>query len=76
MARNMPIRYPKIPKVQVRVDMQLNDGANVSGHVFVEATVRVQDLLNAPELFFPFIDNLGTMRLINKMSVTHIIPYD
>lgn len=72
----MAIRFPKIPKVQVKVDMHLLDGTPLSGHVFVEATMRVQDLLNAPEPFFPFIDDQGTMRIVNKGAVAHLVPHD
>jgi hypothetical protein len=62
----MAIRFPKVPKVRVRADVTLQDGSQMSGQVFVEATTRIQDLLNAPEPFFPFVDADGIVHLINK----------
>ncbi len=55
----MAVRFPKIPKVRVRADLELQGGSNTSGQVFVEATSRIRDLLNAPEPFFPLIDQTG-----------------
>jgi hypothetical protein len=72
----MAVRFPKIPKVRVRADLRLRDGADMSGQVFVEATSRIQDLLNAPEPFFPFIDEAGIVHLINKNAVVQLTPYD
>jgi hypothetical protein len=72
----MAIRFPKVPKVRVRADVSLQDGTQVAGQVFVEATTRIQDLLNAPEPFFPLIDEAGTVHLINKRSVVQLVPHD
>lgn len=72
----MAIRFPKVPKVRVRADLNLQGGTQMSGQVFVEATTRIQDLLNAPEHFFPFIDDSGVVHLINKQSVVHLTPHD
>ena len=51
-------------------------GSGMSGQVFVEATSRIQDLLNAPEPFFPFVDETGIVHLINKSAVIQITPHD
>jgi hypothetical protein len=72
----MTVRFPKIPKVRVRADLVLQGGSGMSGQVFVEATSRIQDLLNAPEPFFPFVDETGIVHLINKTSVVQITPHD
>ena len=72
----MAVRLPKIPKVRVRADMLLQGGAGMSEQVFVEATSRIQDLLNSPDPFFPFVDETGTVHLINKSSVVQITPHD
>ena len=72
----MAVRFPKIPKVRVRADLKLQGGSGMSGQVFVEATSRIQDLLNAPEHFFPFVDETGIVHLINKNSVILITPHD
>lgn len=72
----MAIRMPRVPKVRVRADITLQDGTSISGQVFVEATVRIQDLMNAPEPFFPFVDDTGVVRLINKNAVILLTPHD
>lgn len=72
----MAIRMPKVPKVRVRADLSLQDGTSLTGQMFVEATVRIQDLMNAPEPFFPFVDDQGVVRLINKNSVVLLTPHD
>ncbi len=72
----MAIRFPKVPKVRVRAELNLQGGTHMSGQVFVEAKTHIPDLLNAPEPFFPFIDEDGVVHLINKRSVVHLTPYD
>lgn len=72
----MAVRMPQIPKVRVRAEITLSDGSMMSGQVFIEATSRIQDLLNAEEPFFAFVDNEGEMRLINKMAVVQVRPHD
>lgn len=72
----MAVRLPKIPKVRVHADLTLQSDAGMSGQVFVEATSRIQDLLNAPEPFFPFVDASGNVHLINMNAVVQITPHD
>lgn len=72
----MAVRMPQIPKVRVRAQVTMTSGLNLDGHVFIEATSRIQDMLNAEEPFFPFIDADGELHLINKMSVVQVRPHD
>ena len=72
----MAIRFPKVPKVRVHADVSLQDGTQFRGQVFVEATSRIQDVMNSPEPFFPFVDEGGTVHLINKSSVLQLTPHD
>lgn len=72
----MAVRYPQIPKVKVRADIALVDGTVLRGHVFLEATTRVQDMLNAPIPFFPFVDETGVVRLVHKVAIAQVRPYD
>jgi len=72
----MAVRFPVIAKVRVRADLTLRGGSGMSGQVFVEATAHIQDLLNAPEPFSPFVDEAGIVHLINKNSVVQITPHD
>jgi hypothetical protein len=72
----MAVRMPQIPKVRVRAEVTLTDGTLLVGHVFIMATSRIQDLLNAEEPFFAFVDSDGELHLINKMSVVQVRPHD
>ena len=72
----MAVRMPQIPKVRVRAEVTLTDGTHIDGHVFIEATSRIQDLLNAEEPFFAYVDSEGALHLINKMSVVQVRPHD
>ena len=72
----MAIRFPKVPKVRVRADVSLQNVTQFRGQVFIEATTRIQDLINSPEPFFPFVDETGTVHLINKTSVVQLTPHD
>lgn len=72
----MADRFPRIPKVRQRAELSLADGSQLAGHVFVEATSRIQDLLNRPERFFPFVDDSGAILLVNKDQVVKVRPQD
>jgi hypothetical protein len=67
---------PRVPKVREFAQITLVDGTLLSGYVFVEATTRIQDLLNAPQPFFPFVDEKETILLINKNAVVRVHPAD
>ena len=47
---------PRIPKVREYAQIELSDGSVMNGYVFVEATLRIQDLLNSATPFIPFVD--------------------
>ncbi len=66
----------KIPKVQESAEITLADGTVMMGHLFIEATSRIQDVLNSPTPFFPFIDEDGQLHLINKAVVARVRPFD
>jgi 5'(3')-deoxyribonucleotidase len=70
------MQMPKIPKVREHAELVLTDGTVMKGYVFVDATVRIQDLLNAPNDFFPFIDEQDVVHLISKRHVVHVRPFD
>lgn len=48
--------HQKVPKVREYAELKLSDGTVLSGYVFVDATARIQDLLNDEAAFMPFID--------------------
>lgn len=67
---------PKIPKVREYAQIKLVDGAVLTGHVFVEATSRIQDVLNGTTQFIPFVDENDAILLLNKASIMHLKPFD
>ena len=68
--------HQKIPKVREYAVLSLSDGTVLSGYVFVEATARIQDLLNDSAPFMPFIDANETVHLVNKQAIVRIQPFD
>jgi len=67
---------PKIPKIQERVEITMHDGTVLNGHVFIEATMRIQDLLNDALNFFPLMDDRREVHLISKAAVARVRPHD
>ncbi|MEW5703560.1 MAG: hypothetical protein AB1781_03100 [Pseudomonadota bacterium] len=72
----IPRIAPKIPKIREYIEITLQDGKVLKGHVFIEATMRIQDLLNDSHRFFPFLDEAEQMHLISKAAVAHVRPHD
>jgi hypothetical protein len=65
----MATAVSKGPKIREYAVLSLSDGAAMKGYFFVEASVRIQDLL-------PFIDESEQVHLINKKQIVSIRPYD
>ena len=66
----------KIPKVREHAQLTMIDGAVLTGYVFVEATSRIQDVLNSDTQFIPFIDDTEEILLLNKASILKVRPFD
>ena len=66
----------KVPKVREYAEITLTTGGVLTGYVFVDATSRIQDLLNEKPAFFPFIDKEERIHLINKHMIVHVRPFD
>jgi hypothetical protein len=69
-------QFPKVPKVREYADVVMADGSVLSGYLFVEATSRIQDLLNNELPFFAFVDEDDQVFLLNKSAVIRVRPYD
>lgn len=69
-------QMPKIPKIREHTEIALADGTLLKGYVFVDATARIQDVLNDPNDFFPFVDDQDVVHLINKRHVARVKPFD
>jgi hypothetical protein len=68
--------FPRIPKVREYAQIELNDGSVMNGYVFVEATLRIQDVLNSAAPFIPFVDEEDVVHLVNKTAIVRVRPYD
>ncbi len=69
-------RMPKIPKVREYVELTLGDGRIMKGYVFIDATSRIQDLLNSETRYFAFVDDQEQIHLLNKEWVKLARPFD
>ncbi|MFN0044342.1 MAG: hypothetical protein ACKVSF_14150 [Alphaproteobacteria bacterium] len=65
-----------VPKVKEFAEIVLRDGTTLKGHVFIDVTSRMQDMLNAAPAFFPMVDVHDEVHLINKAAVIRMRPYD
>lgn len=66
-----------MPKVKVQVLVLMIDGTEIEGSVFISATQRVLDLLNAPGQFFPLsCSHTGDITLVNKANINNIKPME
>ena len=72
----MDRQFPKVPKVREYAEITMSDGTVLSGYVFVEATSRIQDLLNGDTAFLPFIDEDEHIHLLNKLAIVRVRPFD
>ena len=72
----VPLDRDKVPKVREYAEIALSNGSVMMGYVFVEATSRIQDLLNEEPAFFAFIDKEERIHLVNKNMIVHVRPFD
>ncbi len=63
-----------IPKVKTPVYLEMRDGMAMNGNLFVQADQRLSDLLNAPEIFTPFMREDGYVVLLNKLEILRVLP--
>jgi hypothetical protein len=74
----MADQFPKAPKLKEPVVLLLMDGSVLEGHMFVDATSRIQDVLNSDLLFFPVqvTDEAGetSILILNKAAVRSVRP--
>ncbi|MBV7257517.1 hypothetical protein KCG44_12050 [Pacificimonas sp. WHA3] len=63
-------------KSKQAVEVVLEDGTNLTGHIFVGVGERVLDCLNDTRSFFPFLAEDGAMLLLSKRTVAVCRPLD
>lgn len=71
-----PHGVSKIPKVREYAQIKMMDGSVLTGYLFVEATLRIQDVLNGATQFIPFVDENDAILLLNKASIMQLKPFD
>ncbi len=64
----------KIPKVKEYARVTLTNNKVIFGFFFIEATSRIQDVLNSETGFFPFITENNELYLLNKIHVLNVEP--
>lgn len=69
-------QIPKVPKVREYAEITLVDSSVMRGYMFVDATSRIQDLLNGEANFIPFVDEQERIHLLNKASIMKVRPFD
>lgn len=67
---------PKIPKIRQFAHLTMMNGVVMNGYIFVDATARIQDVLNSATQFIPFVDENEVIHLINKNSISEVLPHD
>ncbi len=73
---------PIAPKSRVRtkskaaVELVLEDGTTLAGHLFVGAEERVLDCLNDARPFVPFLAADGAMLILAKAKIAVCRPLD
>lgn len=66
----------KLLKESVEVELIFHDGSRLSGMIFIGPEQRVQDMLNAPEPFFPLQQDNAEIVLVGKGSLALCKPLD
>ncbi len=69
MRTNMPVKIPKV-REYARVTMVTKEV--LTGYFFIEATSRIQDVLNSDDGFFPFITEGDELRILGKLHVVSV----
>ncbi len=65
-----------IPKVKTFARITLRGNKILVGYFFLDATARIQDVLNNDNGFFPFVTEGEEMQLINKFHVVNVEPLE
>lgn len=67
---------PYVPKSKILVQINLSNGMEVRGWVFVAVDSRELDVFNNPVTFFPFLDESNQIRFVNKSQVVMVTPLE
>jgi len=67
-------QYTRTKKNKATVSLVTMDGEIFEGSFFVTGDQRIKDLLNGNETFIPFETLGGAIYLINRASISRVIP--
>jgi hypothetical protein len=62
--------------VREYAELELADGTKMTGYMFVEATSRIQDVLNDEKAYFAFAGEDESVVLVNKAAIIRVRPFD
>jgi len=65
---------PKLQKVKLAIEMEIDGGARLMGHMFVAQNQRLPDLLNDDRNFLPFETTEGLITMIRKSTIRRVTP--
>jgi hypothetical protein len=63
----------KIPKYETEVQIELDNGTQLLGFLFVKQMQRISDLLNDPRQFLPFQNSDGTIVYLRKATIVKLV---
>lgn len=65
---------PKLQKAKLSVEMEIDGGARLMGHMFVQQNQRLPDLLNDDRDFLPFETTEGLITIVRKSTIRRVTP--
>lgn len=65
---------PRLQKTKLQVEMEIDGGARLMGHMFVAQNQRIPDLLNDDREFLPFETNEGLITIVRKSTIRRVTP--
>ena len=63
----------KIPKYKIEVQVELDNGTQLLGSMFVNQMQRTSDLLNDAREFLPFQTSDGTIVYLRKATIAKVV---
>ena len=64
----------KLQKQKLSVEMEIDGGARLMGHMFVAQNQRLPDLLNDNRDFLPFETTEGLITIVRKSTIRRVTP--
>ena len=63
----------KIPKYEIEIEVELDNGTRLLGFLFLKQLQRISDLLNDPRQFIPFQNSDGTIVHLRKATIVKLV---